>query len=40
MTTKFNIKNFVESFGLLVLADVLSTLYFEEDLNDVDEEEY
>lgn len=40
MTTKFNIKNFVESNGLLVLADVLSTLYFEEDLNDVDEEEY
>ena len=40
MTTKFNIKNFVESNGLIVLADVLSSLYFEENLNEFNEDTY
>jgi hypothetical protein len=33
MTTKFNIKKFVDSNGLQALADVLSSLYFAEDHN-------
>ena len=39
MTTKFNIKKFVDSNGLQALADVLSSLYFDDDHNSLTSEQ-